>query len=213
MSDHHTRTQKGFTIIELMIATVVFSFILVVASSGVVAIGRLYYKGVTSSRTQEGARGIMEDLTRSRQFSGYDTTPSTNPPGWVVGEPQAICFGPDRYSFRINDKVEGAGSYGLRYDNTRADLSTCPPDSGGRQLLGSNMRLLDLTVDSTIGEGRTKIGIKLAYGDNDLLDTYGNDGTTRTPVSLKDAQCKSGIAGSNFCGVSELATLVNKRIK
>lgn len=212
------KRQAGFTIIELMIATTIFSIILVVATSGVIAIGRMYYKGITSSKTQETTRFIMEEISRNRQFSGGATSQTPDPAALpAMGDPagfnQAVCFGKDRYVYRINDKVESPSSIGLRYDDTRNALSSCDPAyTGGKQMLGANMRLLDFVIISA-GEGKTKIKVKVAYGDNDLLDIYDNDSVTRTAIPYKDAQCRSGIAGSNFCATAELASVVNKRIK
>ena len=72
---------SGFTIIELMIATSVFAVVLVVAASGILAIGMLYYKGVTSSRTQEAARSISNTIANTIQFTaqsrGDDGDPDT----------------------------------------------------------------------------------------------------------------------------------------
>ncbi len=63
----------GFTIIELLIATTIFSVVLLLAASGLLYIGRLYYKGLTSSATQEAARNIMQELTQRRVLYTLDT--------------------------------------------------------------------------------------------------------------------------------------------
>lgn len=203
--------RQGFTIVELMIATTVFSVILIVATSGVIAIGRLYYKGITSAKTQEATRSIMESVARSQQFSSQGA--SETEAAAVFDGKRAICFGEDRYSYIINQKVtDDPNIIGLRYDTRdTTELTSCQPADDGEQLLGSNMRLVDFAV-TDVDNKRFRIAVKVAFGDNDLLNIYENDGTTPTPVAIKDAQCRSGIAGSNFCSVSELSTIVNLRL-
>lgn len=198
--------KKGFTIVELMIATSVFSFVLLVASTGVVAIGRLYYKGVTSSKTQEAARSIIEDVSRARQFTGGNFSF-----GGTAGSLQSFCFGQDRYTYQINNRVTDDSTIGIRHD-VNADVGNCDPlSSGGTELLDKNMRLLNFAVGS-VGGGQFSIDVKVAYGEDDLLSTYDDSGNPNGQPS-SSAECKSGIAGSNFCAVSELATVVDKRIE
>src|SRR5687768_12937296 len=60
---------SGFTIIELMIATVVFSTILLIITGGIVQIGKAYYKGVISARTQNTTRQLTDEVTRNLQFN------------------------------------------------------------------------------------------------------------------------------------------------
>ncbi len=99
-----TDKQKGFTIIELLLATAVFSLVLVGATSALIQIGRMYYKGLTTSNTQETARRIMEDVSRNIQFSG--ATPTDTPGGGLAvnynGTDIALisfCIGSLRYSY------------------------------------------------------------------------------------------------------------------
>ncbi|MBW3569135.1 prepilin-type N-terminal cleavage/methylation domain-containing protein [Candidatus Parcubacteria bacterium] len=204
--------QKGFTVVELMIATVIFSLVLVIASSSVIAIGRLYYKGITSAKTQNAARMVMEDISRSIQFSkGYMGTEDPPAPG---GE-QAFCFGVDVYSYRINTKVDldvadaRALVHTARGDGD--DLTKCIPDFTGKELLADNMRLLDFSITSPpTAPNQSNIFINVAYGDNDLLTHYDDSGNLIG--SAGDARCKGG-AGSYFCSTAQLATVVSKRLK
>lgn len=63
------RIQRGFTIIELMISTVVFSLVLLAASAAIIQIGKKYYKGITNARTQEVARSTVDEIAQSLQFT------------------------------------------------------------------------------------------------------------------------------------------------
>ncbi len=63
------QNKKGFTIVELMIATVVFTLVLLMASAAIIEVGKKYYKGITYARTQEVARSVVEEISQSLQFT------------------------------------------------------------------------------------------------------------------------------------------------
>ncbi|HEX5797979.1 MAG TPA: prepilin-type N-terminal cleavage/methylation domain-containing protein [Candidatus Saccharimonadales bacterium] len=207
------KSNKGFTIVELMIATSIFGVILIVAASGVIAIGRIYYKGITSSKAQETSRSIIDTISRTIQFTGQPISTGSDASG-----AQSLCFGEDRYSYTIDQPVTGSADLiGLKYDK-RTDLSTCAPiepdDPAGSELLPENIRLLDLRVTS-INPELFKINVKVAYGDNDLLTHYPANADETSPPTAPPASglCRPSIVGGNFCATSELETIVNKRVK
>lgn len=205
---------SGFTIVELMIATAVFSFVLLVTSAGVIAIGRNYYKTLTSNRVQTTARSAMDDVSRSLQFSQADSVSAvlTNPDGTPAAV-KARCFGPDRYTYVINQPVIN-GNHAL-YRDRRPSLSSCTPGNftGGVELLGPNMRLLQFDVSTA---NPFQISIGLAYGDNDLLSTYNNHGAPLggdvTDAEAAGTSCKI-VAGNQFCAVSKLESSVTSRVE
>lgn len=220
---------RGFTIIELMIATTVFSVILLVTSAGVIAIGRAYYKSLTSTRVQEAARSVMDDISRSLQFSGngavyqYNTDSSGNP---VVVK--AKCFGSDRYTYQINNQITGTNNGILRDVKPAAgcqpsdcfnQLKTGACANAGQELLGTNMRLLQFDLSGS----PPTLRIRMAYGDNDLLSVYDDNNNpvgwtapidnTAEEATMAGAVCRAGIAGSNFCAISALETSVTSRVE
>lgn len=204
--------QKGFTIVELIIASTVFSMVLVVVSSGIIQISRQYYKGITTSRTQETARSVAEEMGDAVQFSGSEVRVTAD----------AICIGNTRYSFVINQQIRQDGPRNaLYYDTGISPSSPCvsvftlgslPP---GKELLSENMRLIDIRVERVANEANLyRIYTGVAYGDNDLLTIYPpNALPTDNPTAgtqPRDALCRPG-AGSNFCAVSKLDLTVKKR--
>jgi prepilin-type N-terminal cleavage/methylation domain-containing protein len=197
---------QGFTIVELMIATIVFGFVLLVASAGIIAIGKTYYKSITTSSTQNTARTLMDEVSRSLQFA-KETVNISN----YRMDNGVYCFGQDRYSFNIDEETGTK----LRYD--RMPLGTsCSYVDTGQELLGSNMRLLDFSVSGSGENYRVVIKVAYSAGD-DLLTIYDNSGNPNggIPIDLPTAagaECKTGIAGSNFCGVSRLETTVTRRV-
>src|SRR3989344_4757236 len=56
--------QRGFTLIELIMAMALFTFMMAIFSLGFIQIMKIYQSGVSSRRTQTAARLTMEDISR-----------------------------------------------------------------------------------------------------------------------------------------------------
>jgi prepilin-type N-terminal cleavage/methylation domain-containing protein len=211
-------SQSGFTIIELMIATVVFTVILLVVTVAIIGFSRDYYHGVVLSDTQGTARAIADDVTRSIEFNGGDIVPLVS-----GGQVRGYCLGSSkRYSFESFQQVDDTpntsqhqGHHGLVSDSlpgcsnatapinvkTINDLASLPPTStNARELLGQHMRLAKLTINP-VG-ALYVVNVKVVYGDDDLVSS---------PTD-PNMYCKS-MAGSQFCAVSELTTTVKQRLR
>jgi prepilin-type N-terminal cleavage/methylation domain-containing protein len=196
--------QSGFTIIELIIASAAFSTVLIIASAASIQIGKLYYKGLIQSETQEAARNVSEEITRSIQYASTDKIDGQNNP-----TQNQFCIGDTRYTYKVDQQVKN-GDLGLRVKRLNAG-ETCSGGAEGKELLGDNMRLLNLVVEP-IDSGKKvyKVNISIAYGDNDLLSHYNDSGSAK--IAPPDgANCKPG-AGSQFCAVSQLDNIVRKRL-
>jgi prepilin-type N-terminal cleavage/methylation domain-containing protein len=203
--------QKGFTIVELMIASAVFSAILLLLTMGLLAVGRTYYKGVVTSRTQQVSRAILEDVSDSIRFNGGTVAPSIVPNGLSRG----VCVGGKRYSYELNKQLnEGVASQ--RHVLVVDDLATCSAGSTaqnmssatptGRELMSTRMRLSAFSV-TQVGSGTDlwRITVRVASGEDDLLQDTDGDGVLDT--------CRTLRSGSQFCAVSELSTVVQKRVR
>ncbi len=185
--------RKGFTIIELLIATVIFAVILLIMTAAVVQFGRIYYKGVISSRTQEAARSVTEDIGRSIQFGG----------GAGINTNGFKCFGNRSFSYRTGFAVQpGQNALVAQTVPSCASASAVPLNSGSlppgaTELLGNNMRLIGFDVQESGSQYR--IIISVGYGDDDLL---------------AGGECTQSLsAGGQFCAVSRLETTVTKRLR
>lgn len=196
--------QAGFTIIELLIATAVFATVLLLCTMGLLQVGRMYYKGITMTRTQETARTIMDEIAQGIQFSGgsvlQDTTTSK------------ICIGNKRFSYLLdtvltNSPTAGDESYHVLVVDSQEsncvtadaqDINQTTLTSSSKELLAPKMRLNKLLIDPK-GSGLYEITVRVIYGETDLLES---DHST----------CKSGSRGSQFCAFAELKTTVKKRL-
>jgi prepilin-type N-terminal cleavage/methylation domain-containing protein len=197
--------QQGFTIVELLVSSLIFSLILLVVTVGIIQISRVYYKGITESTTQNTARSIVDTVSQAIQFNGgaVSTTLSPAPGTW-----SSFCVGSQQFSYRLGYQlVEGAPS-GNQTNKAllQTPLAGCSGNPAaattGRELLGTKMRISKLTVASA-GTNMYRVSIRIAYGDDDLLDN---------PTSTT-ASCKGATAGSQFCSISELTTTVVKRVQ
>lgn len=207
--------RAGFTIVELMIATLVFSLVMILITVGVLSFTKSYYKGVNQSTTQNAARSVLDRITQDIQFSGgMVTSPiGTSGSNGSVG----FCIGNKRYSYALGKQLWDEGEpdaslnqsrHALLVDESNACAGANAQDvqaaSGtlGTELLQRGMRLSKLSVEPAAGAGSYTVSIRVLYGDDDLINN---------PTS-PDANCKVSISGSQYCAQSELTTVVQKRI-
>ncbi len=182
-----TKNSNGFTILELMIATTIFSTILLLCTYGLIQVGNTYYKGATTARTQAVARSIMDDISYEIQ---YGTAKPQLP------SPQLVCIGPTRFSATLNAQVTGA-THGLLFD--RNGSAGCAAPGSGKELLGENMRLTKFSVTlvpaTLASPEHYDIIINVVYGDTDLID---------------GDNCR-GTLGNQFCASAYLESSIRRR--
>lgn len=204
MSKPPLLNQKGFTIAELMIATLVFSVVLLIATTSIIEVGHTYYKGINEANTQDTARTIMENIGQAIQFGGGTITATqTAQPGTM----QQFCVGNQQYSYDLGAQLvtgtpgSGQTNASVRVTNLPACNSSSTPQTGGTELLAPRMRISDLSVTPLTDGTSYRIHVKVAYGDDDLLSNPHGP----------DALCKGNV-GSQFCSTSDISTIVYKRV-
>lgn len=205
---------RGFTILELLIATGILSGILVMMTVMITGIGNLYYKGIAQSQTQDTTRTIVRELTQAIQLNKGvprtgSTTKNVNGTDYTIS---AICVGTTRYSYVINLQVGPSGIMHGLWRNTVGSGAPCSPmdlttdlatsDTTGGELLGQRMRLTEMqpATQSAVNPVLYSIKVSLAYGDDDVLNLSGYDTT-----------CKGG-AGGQFCATDRLTSSAIQRI-
>lgn len=216
------KNQKGFTILELIIATTVFSVMLLLVSAGIIQIGKTYYKGITTSRTQETARAIIDDLFRTFQTGnnttvGYSfTPPDPTDPDPVFPPNGSICIGSTRYTYQTGSIVGRDGNQhalwidrivgteckelSLTGDTPADDVTDLSTDGqfAQKELIAQNMRLASFEIMNIPGTSLYTIGIRVIHGDQDL--------------SPDDEFCLPTNQGGEFCAVSSINTFVKTRL-
>jgi prepilin-type N-terminal cleavage/methylation domain-containing protein len=219
---------SGFTIIELMFSTIIFSIVLLLCLTALIQIGRMYYKGVTTSQTQSAARSVMDELGQAVQLSPKEIkAPPPLGPDIAAGAAPNLytgfaCIGQVKYSFAIDRQQKAnpvAGQKQIRHalwasedpdclsgGASAADLTQATVPGGGRDLLAENMRLTKFrfTKKSPADDSTWQIEVSVAYGDDDLLMTVPAEQTKR---------CEGPSLGTQFCAVSNLSSIVKRRVK
>ncbi len=178
---------KGFTIVELMIATTVFSIILMVFVTAIIQVGRIYYKATIQSHTQERARAISEQVAKDLQFGKVSTFSTAS--GYT-------CVGGHVYVYNLGNQVGVDPGVGMGVRSTGA-CSASTVDL--TELLGDHMQLTKFNV--TYSGGLYKVTIRVVYGNDS--DFTGDPATS---------SCKTISLGGQFCAVSELTTTVTPRL-
>ena len=95
----------GFTIIELMIATVVFGFVLLVIASAVLQFTRVYYKGITQSSTESTAISAINSVSQAIQFDGGSIVAGTS-----NGSSNGWCIGGQMYSYILGHELSDSNN-------------------------------------------------------------------------------------------------------
>lgn len=198
---------KGFTIVELMISTMVFGTVLVLVTTAILQITRVYYKGVTQANTQSVARNIIDMISQGIQFNGGDVTETP-------GSFNAFCVGNQQYSYVLGKELVDAAPASAQTwhalvvndkpgcTSSTAGSSMTTQATAGRELLQPGMRLSKMSVQN-LGPNLYKITVKVVSGADDILQNPTSDA----------AACAKMSAGTQFCAVSELTTVVTKRVE
>lgn len=196
---------KGFTIIEMLIATVVFAMTLLIITTAIIQFGKIYYKGTIQARTQQTVRTALEDVSQSIQFGSQDPTgPFTDPSG-----AQYYCVGNHRYTYIITaagtQLGTGAGQSPhifvsddpIGCSGAFPSMASQPLPTGARELLGERMQLTNFQI-TKIGTDLFQVTVAVAYGSS-------------TDLEPDKRACKALNIGGQFCAVSQLTTMVQKR--
>ncbi len=225
--------QDGFTIIELMIATAVFSIMLVLTTTTIIGISQTYIKGSVEGQTQQTSRAVLSDISQAIEFNdSSDITATTH----YSGDVYYFCTGSDVYVYQL-DKYLSPTLTGSEYSTwalVRFPYSSCTvplnsqnqPDplgqTGAEELLTTNERLGELYISSPTINDETvyTINLEVGYGENVLLnDTTNTNGgynvnasPVAPPVSAQYKYSCQGGPDSSFCATSTLTTTVIPRI-
>ncbi len=219
------RSSHGFTILELLIATMVFTVVLLLCMVGVTRMGRLYYKGISQAQTQEVARRLSDEIVSQLQFGKGSVTPNPIPATATNGGvPFIFCIGDFRYRLVLNRQLAGADNASLRqatrvFEREKLTGSGCPDEtttpftSAKVELLSKGMRISKFTIS----EGANKLwdfSIQVTYGDEDLLlyPTPATTTTRDTPAEYQGVLCDGSLVGAELCATSVLTTNVYRRL-
>lgn len=215
----------GFTVMELMIATTVFSILLLLSLAGFLQIGQLFYKGVNITRTSDAGNQVISSLREDISFdTGTGLITIYNSSTIVSGQTYNrhwFCVGQNRYTYLLGSQIDsnnkdvgdplGWYRFALLKDQPGVPPPACPnPFSGSNslattkptELLGDKMRLSNLTITQPANTLYT-LSVHIAYGDDEVLTS---------PATAANVKCQSGANFSRYCFVTDLRTTVRRGI-
>ena len=204
--------QQGFTIIELLVATLIFSTILLVATFAIIQVSRVYIRGYIGATTQNTNRSILDQLTQQLQLSTNGTIilPASSPSGAVYW----FCVNGDRYTYVYNyavgDPLSPTKNIFLQDKDPSSSCSgpadlNCSSGCTGKELLTKNMQILPPSFGGSIIREITSNGQNLYQVNLNVL--YGITGTY-TPLTHV---CVPISAGGAFCSPSSITTTIQQR--
>lgn len=214
---------KGFTILELLIATAISSGAILLLMFGFLSMSVTYTKGLTVAETQNTARDVLNTVSQSIEFAdpatinpAYINTPSaTSASGW-------FCANNSIFVYTLGVKVTST-THALVENSILGD-SGCPnsgittatdyinSNTTAQELLGPNMRLTAFNVRAGADNTYT-INIKVAYGEDAVLQgsTIYDENPLYYDIGSNQVKC-NGQIGQDFCATSALQTVVESRL-
>lgn len=207
--------QKGFTIVELMIATTVFSIVLLVILASFFQIGRMFYKGVSVDNTQETTRSVVDDITTDLKLSsGFN-------PSQAFNGAKYFCVGGHRYTYKLDSKVTDPGATD-DVNNPSGIIEAILPGSSclapntrdgstnKQQLLSSDMQLNALDVNCDVGSGVCNVHLHVIFygADNNVFSSTQHPNDPARALNDPDAQCSGNLLSTQFCAASDVNSTV-----
>jgi prepilin-type N-terminal cleavage/methylation domain-containing protein len=211
--------QAGFTIIELLIATLIFSTILILATSAIIEITQTYIRGYIESNTQNVNRTLVDQIDKSIQFSSGNITISGTT--CASGSTCWFCVNGNLYVYKYGLELTSAsGDIFMEEPNAQdcndpaasptGELNLGNPPSGSIELLTTHMTLVppagnaslltQVPIDNSNQE-LYSVNINILYGDP------GSYGQTASQAYY----CEPISSGGTFCAISGSSSNVEQR--
>jgi prepilin-type N-terminal cleavage/methylation domain-containing protein len=217
------KSAHGFTIIELLAATLIFSVVLVVILASFLQIARMFYKGISINNTTESTRSLVDSIVSDVRLSQSFVNTQAS------GTRSYFCVGQHRYTYVLpttsttNRKVTAA-DLNPRSDTINGGImvdtvnNSCPsPATNGtnpEQLLGPDMQLNVMDFNCTINEVCVIHAHIVFYGqDGSLFDSnisaWKNTSVQKDRASgAPDALCSGSLLNTQFCAASDISSSV-----
>ena len=188
--------KKGFTIVELMIATSIFATISMLTVTIVIGLSKQYQKGTYTVQLNDASRTVHQEIRDGIAYGGaIQLDPSMNTP--TVGDIDYFCTGKDMYYWKISRS--GSIFNGL-YKKQLATTDACDltKTSGGTNILPPQ-------------------GIVTAFNivpQNDIyyISTNFATGTADMFTDNTFTMCLDTLRGGDFCAIVNYNSTVKSRL-
>ena len=188
--------EKGFTLVELLLAMAFFSFILMFITTGFIIINRAYTKGINVKLVQDEGRQLIEDFTRNMRTSSPASI-STTPPGDKCMTISGVRY---YWSIPINSTDANSPNKLMREEGLGCGDPINTTNPGG-------VSMLDERVGVQFIDVRLMTGSSSVYSVKIVLSTAT---TNLVGVAGENAECTIG-SGDQYCDIVTFSTLVSTR--
>ncbi len=194
-NDQPRGSEKGFTIIELLMAMAFLAFLLIFVITATVQMMRSYSKGLTIKQMNQSGRSLTEEMVRDARFADSS---SVNVSAVTKGR---LCLGSAVYVWNPPGSSSGENKFS---DGTAVDIArltdnsgvyctdpTRPiPAAGTTKLASPQVRIPEMSVN--FSSDRRLVQIKFVISSN---------GDSRPVLFNGSWQCPPGLNGY-FCAVA-----------
>ncbi len=206
------KRQRGFTLVELMIATGVFAVVITLGMYGFIQVNRFYTKSLTIIRTQDAVRNLVTDISNQLQL----TTGQYQSAAIAGTNIKMVCIGNKAYAYQLNI-IEGGSNHAITSYEVAAN--TCPtqlPASPPTHLLRPGVRVLEFNIVPYPNSNGPLFNIKISllYAPKDDDTPAGTDLVqidAADPNNYSKWRCTATVKGSQYCSLSTIGTSVYKR--
>ena len=202
-----------------MIATVVFSTVLLIATISIIFVSKTYSTSQINIKLQNTTESILTSLSNAIKYN-KPTPINMNYSTAFRNYSGYFCIGNNVYTYYLpshpsdNEPLNYTDSLG----NTKNEVgliqsvsTTCGPNLNGVQLLSNNERLGELDI---VPRGNSyEILISIAYGDDSVLKLPNTtlspnpDGTPNYPY-----YCDVNSFSLSFCSVDTVSSIASSRL-
>lgn len=198
---------KGFTLIELILAMAFFSFVLLFVVTGFIQINRSYTRGITVKEVQTTARELMETITttiRNAEANSVETYNSI--PGRL-----RLCVGTTRIGWNMPDA--GGNFTSETYTDTGSPITIVKTETGACTAgITQNTNSRALVQDDIVVQhlNVTRLGTSNSFRVTLVISTDGRTNPTDFSAFGVNATCEIR-TGDQFCDIARLDTVVTAR--
>lgn len=226
--------QKGFTMVELMLAMAFVAILLILIAVSIIYISRIYNKGVTIKEVNQVGRTVADDFTRSisesMPFTGSDNVKIEGDRGyfctgrytyvWNTG--RILSGSHNRYLYedlpasdsqsvirlaRFNDTEGLICRYGIGDDQAPKLLKSKSVEllaSGDRDLAVQDFNITQVASDTPSGQALYLLEYTIGTNDPKTLSTDRNSCIAPGDIDKNTADSTD----SNYCAVNSFSIVV-----
>ena len=207
------RHDDGFSLIELLVAMALFSFLLLIVSSGFIGVVRTYQAGVSQRLVQQNSRLIIDDITRTVRIAQKVQVAPGNVSVTLGGVPGSlkqdiVCLNTSTgiIVYAVERVAQGRLRQGIYPVSTPCAYPSAGTIATWRTLGDVSVMVGKFSVTSTASQGASQQTASIGLSTASIFSQ-----SLLVPVtSTSDFACKPQ-AGSQYCSVSHFIGTVQLR--